>query len=501
MNSGVSDQELSDQERVTETCSSSLLGDKNNGKLTVEVIYPTPGVLQVMDAPAVVKQLVNGESDNLLSPRPINDFITDTLSELSSEDHEHFFTQMLADIDAPILPYGLSKTRHGGFDVMESKVVLRQDLNRRLRDHAQRMEVSLASLFHLAWAQVISRVSGQERVVFGTAFSGCTQGKTGSDQAKRVFINNALPIRIDVGDSSVGESVRRTQDDLTALLGHECASLALAQRCSGVPIGNTLFNSLLNYRFNFRKSNETKQDINDMENNWQELARYPFVITVEEREDSFGLTAQIATQFDPNHICGYMQQTLLSLVDALDRKPNMQVRYLAIIPEEEREMLLQLWNATNVTYPDNICIHQMFEEQVSRSPDDVAIVFEDQRISYAELNARSNGIAHRLRNLGVKPDTLVAICMERSPELVIGLLAIMKAGGAYVPIDPAYPGERLRLILDDAAPAVLLADSVGRAALGESVIASLPVTDLSGTQESSDVNLRLDDLTPQHLAY
>ncbi|KAF9995256.1 hypothetical protein BGZ79_011059, partial [Entomortierella chlamydospora] len=454
-----------------------------------------------MDAPAVEDGLVNGKSDNLLSPWPINDFITDTRSKLSSEDHEHFFTQMLADIDAPVLPYGLSETRHGGFDVKESRVVLRQDLNRRLRDHAQRMEVSLASLFHLAWAQVISRVSGQEQVVFGTAFSGCTQGKPESDQAKRTFINNTLPIRIDVGGSSVDESVHRTQDDLTALLGHESASLALAERCSGVPIGNALFNSSLNYRFNFKKSNETKQDINDMENNWRELTRYPFVISVEEREDSFGLTAQIATQFDPNRICGYMQQTLLSLVDALDHKPNMQVRNLEIIPDEEREMLLQSWNATDAAYPDHSYIHRMFEKQVSRSPEDVAIVFEDRKVSYVELNARANGIAHRLRNLGVKPDTLVAICMERSPEMVIGLLAIMKAGGAYVPIDPAYPGERLRLILSDAAPAVLLADSVGRTALGEPAIASLPVIDLSGTQESSDSNLCLDDLTPQHLAY
>ncbi|KAF9343006.1 hypothetical protein BGX26_006442, partial [Mortierella sp. AD094] len=407
---------------------------------------------------------------------------------------------MLADIDTPALPYGLSDIHDDSVDVKESYLILPQDLNYRLRGHAKRMGVNLATLCHLAWAQVISRTSGQERVVFGTVLFGRMQGGSGSDQVMGLFINT-LPIRIDVRETSVEESIRKTQADLAALFEHEHASLALAQRCSGVAPGAPLFNAILNCRNHIGQSSEISNIAGITFFDERQRTSYPISMSVDDFGTDLSITSQVTHPIDAQRICGYMQETLKSLVDALDHTPNMRVRDLEIIPVDERETLLHSWNATDIVYPDHICMHQMFEEQVSRSPEAVAVVFEDRKISYAELNARANSVAHRLRDLGIKPDTLVAICMERSPEMVVGLLAIMKAGGAYVPIDPAYPGERLRLILADAAPAVLLTDSVGHAALGESAIVSLPVIDLNDTHESSDVNPCLLDLTPQHLAY
>src|SRR5204863_5751349 len=100
------------------------------------------------------------------------------------------------------------------------------------------------------------------------------------------------------------------------------------------------------------------------------------------------------------------------------------------------------WNDTATDYPRDRCIHELFEEQVARTPDAVAVVFEDQQLTYGELNARANQLAHHLIALGVGPEVLVGICMERSLELIVGLLAILKAGGAYVPMDPSYPNER-----------------------------------------------------------
>ncbi|KAF9348034.1 hypothetical protein BGX26_000514, partial [Mortierella sp. AD094] len=143
-----------------------------------------------------------------------------TLTDLAGpgvEVYEQFFTKMLADIDTPTLPYGLSNAHNDGADVTESYLALPQVLNDSLRGHAKRMGVSLASLCHLAWAQVISKTSGQEQVVFGTVLSGHIQGASDSDQGH--FINT-LPLRIDVGDTSVEESVRQTQADMAALLKH-----------------------------------------------------------------------------------------------------------------------------------------------------------------------------------------------------------------------------------------------------------------------------------------
>ncbi|XEN34651.1 non-ribosomal peptide synthetase component F (plasmid) [Ensifer sp. WSM1721] len=142
-----------------------------------------------------------------------------------------------------------------------------------------------------------------------------------------------------------------------------------------------------------------------------------------------------------------------------------------------------------------------------RAPDAVALVHDDERLSYGELNARANRLAHHLIALGVRPDQPVAICLERSPAMVVGLLAILKAGGAYLPLDPAYPSQRLRQVLDDAAPRLLLCDAAGRAALGAEALADLSVVDLDMATSAwaelpaCDPDPRALGLTSSHLAY
>ena len=108
------------------------------------------------------------------------------------------------------------------------------------------------------------------------------------------------------------------------------------------------------------------------------------------------------------------------------------------------------WNETKRDYPKDKCVHQLFEEQVKRTPEAVAVVFEEQELTYRELNSRANQLAHYLKKLGVGPEVLVGICVERSLEMIVGLLGVLKAGGAYVPLDPGYPKERLGFMLEDA---------------------------------------------------
>uniref|UniRef100_UPI002B052DD2 AMP-binding protein n=1 Tax=Burkholderia alba TaxID=2683677 RepID=UPI002B052DD2 len=144
---------------------------------------------------------------------------------------------------------------------------------------------------------------------------------------------------------------------------------------------------------------------------------------------------------------------------------------------------------------------QLFEQQVEQRPDAIALVIEDQQLSYAELNTRANQLAHRLIELGVLPDARVAICMERSLSMVVGLLAILKAGGAYVPLDPVYSGARLAQSLADADPAIVLADQVGQLALGDSVLASRHVLDPNLPLHQPDHNPSVDSLASHHLAY
>ncbi|MCZ4093234.1 amino acid adenylation domain-containing protein [Ensifer psoraleae] len=202
-----------------------------------------------------------------------------------------------------------------------------------------------------------------------------------------------------------------------------------------------------------------------------------------------------------------MQRALEQLVEALERAPNTPVRQLDILPAGERGYLLEELNQTEADYPSDLCVHELFEAQVRRAPDAVALVFERQSISYGELNAEANRLAHHLIDLGVKPDQPVAICLERSPAMVVRVLAILKAGGAYLPLDPAYPCARLRQVLDDAAPQLMLCDAAGREALGAEAIASLSVVDLSDgelpwvDQPADDPDPHDLGLTSSHLAY
>jgi non-ribosomal peptide synthetase component F len=139
-------------------------------------------------------------------------------------------------------------------------------------------------------------------------------------------------------------------------------------------------------------------------------------------------------------------QTLLEGIIAL---PDRNLSQLPLLTESERRQLLVEWNDTAMEYPYDRFIHKMFEEQVERTPNVVAVVHEDQQLSYRELNARSNQLAHHLRNIGVGPDILVGICLPRCLDMVIGLLGILKAGGAYLPFDSNYPKERLAFMLQD----------------------------------------------------
>ncbi|KAF9346253.1 hypothetical protein BGX26_002258, partial [Mortierella sp. AD094] len=446
-----------------------------------------------------VQALLEGQEERLQSPQPFRDFIAQTRSGPSVEDHELFFTKMLADIDTPTISYGLPHVHDDELGLTESYLMLPQDLNNRLRGHAKRMGVSLARMCHLAWALVIARTSGQEKVIFGTVISG--RQRAGSVGYIIGPFINTLPIRVDINHASIVESLYGIQADITALLEHEHASLALAQRCSGVPVGMPLFNSLFNYRRNTTNHNNISSDNGMKFPETQERTNYPLAMVVEDGGDNLGLIAQVINPLDPARVCGYMSQALQSLADALDHSPKMQVRDLEILPPAEHEMLIRSWNTTGAAYPDNLCIHQLFENQVEQTPDAIAVVYEDEELTYHELNARANSLAHYLIDLGVKPDSLVAFSVDRSLAMIIGLMAVLKAGGAYVPLDPTFASERLYDILTDASPSILVADNSGVKALGSSISPSMAVVDPNAQLEKRTSNPHISALGSHHLAY
>ncbi|KAF9576059.1 hypothetical protein EC968_000125 [Mortierella alpina] len=448
---------------------------------------------------AEIQSFYKGQGTALPPAQPYRNLVAQARLGVSQEDHKRFFKEMLADINTPSLPFGVRGVHGDGSQVTECGRMLPQDLNNRVRSQSKRLGVSVASLCHVAWALVIARTSGQQRVVFGTVLFGRMQAATSTDRAMGLFINT-LPIRVDLETDSVEESVRATHSRLATLLEHEHASLALAQRCSSVVEGQPLFSALLNYRHNSNSSEDEGIDgMTYLES--QERTNYPFCLSVEDFGTSLGLTVQVVDFLDADRVCGYMQESLERLVGALENDPMIPVANLEVLPKDERRLLLNDWNATHESYSEELCLHQLFEQQAARTPEAIAVVQEDQSLSYEELNTRANSLAHHLIGLGVKPDTPVAICVERSPAMVIGILAILKAGGAYVPLDPFYASDRLKDIISDAAPSVLLVDHAGRAVLGEAILSSRTTVDPNEHGHNAIENPYIFGLVPQHLAY
>ncbi|WP_213942324.1 amino acid adenylation domain-containing protein, partial [Pseudomonas sp. dw_612] len=183
------------------------------------------------------------------------------------------------------------------------------------------------------------------------------------------------------------------------------------------------------------------------------------------------------------------------------------VERVPLLSAQERRLQVQDWNQTQADFPRHSCLHSLFEAQVRQAPERLAVLHDQQRLSYGELNTRANRLAHELRRHGVRPGDLVAICAHRSPDMLVALLAVLKAGAAYVPMDPAYPAQRLAFMLDDCAPALVLTHAAARGALEAALEQAVPIAlldlDRDAVQwaDSPDGDAPLAELTARHLAY
>ena len=233
---------------------------------------------------------------------------------MSPQEHETFFRSLLADIDEPTTPFGLSDVHHDGSQIEEAHLPLSASLNNRLRFQARQLGVSLASLCHLAWAAVVGSTSDRRQVVFGTVLFGRAQSAA-LDRAMGLFINT-LPIRLDLDQTPIKEAVLHTHRLLAELLSHEHAPLAMAQRASPLAGGAPLFSALLNYRHN-NSAASPKAAGQEQTLEWlgaQERTNYPFTLSVEDGGITLGLTAQVLEPIAPQRVCEFMQQALEELV-------------------------------------------------------------------------------------------------------------------------------------------------------------------------------------------
>ncbi|WP_124543958.1 non-ribosomal peptide synthetase, partial [Piscinibacter terrae] len=315
----------------------------------------------------------------LAQPRPYREFVARARGSVPRQEHEAFFTQMLADVDEPTVPLGLSDVHGDGTRVEESSQWLDSALAQQLRQGARRLGASAASLFHLAWARVLASLSGRDDVVFGTVLFGRMQGAHGG-RGVGLFINT-LPLRVKL-QGQVGDGVKALHETLAQLMRHEHAPLSLAQRCSGVQPPAPLFSALLNYRHSATRTTDNRPSRGMHMLAMHERTNYPLILSVDDLGEGFALTVQAVAGADAGLVCACMRTALEQLAKALADSPDSPVNELDVLPASERERQLVEWNATETEYPRHAGVHELFEAQAHHSPKTVAVVDLQGEVSY-----------------------------------------------------------------------------------------------------------------------
>jgi len=370
----------------------------------------------------------------------------------------HYWTEQLKN--APNLiqlptdrPRKAIQTFQGGY----YSAALDKDLSAELTALSKRSGVTLFMTLVAAFGTLLYRLSGEDDIVVGTPVAGRNRREI---EGLIGFFVNTLVLRTNLGgDPSFEEllgSVRKV-----ALQAYTHQDLPFEQLVQTLqPTRDLSYTPLFQVMFVLDDARVPSVKLPELTVSSYSVeigtAKFDLTLSMENTADGLaGVWEYNADLFDKATIArmaGHFQ----TLLEAIVANPQQKVSSLPLLTERERHQLLVDWNNTTKEYPSDKCIHQLFEQQVQLTPDAEAVLFEDKQLTYRELNQRANCLAHHLRTLGVGPEVLVGICVERSLEMVVGLLGILKAGGAYVPLDSAYPPERLAFMLEDSQVGVLL---------------------------------------------
>jgi amino acid adenylation domain-containing protein len=362
---------------------------------------------------------------------------------------------------------------------------------------------------------MLARHANQDDIVVGTPIAGRNNPET--ENLVGLFLNT-LVLRTDLsGNPTFVELLERVRETTLGAYGHQdlpFEKLVEAMQLERDPSRNPLFQAMFTLLVPEAPGSRSASFTEELESVDNAGAQVDLALHVQEHEDRLDIGLIYSTDLFDAATMKRMLEHYLCLLQAVAADPHANIGRLSMLPATEREQVLFGWNEMAANHPPDMCLPELFEAQVARVPDAIALVHGERRLSYAELNAQANRLAHHLRGLGVGPDSRVAICVERGPEMVMAMLATLKAGGAYVPLDPAYASERLNYTLQDSRPAVVLVDAPGRAALGDGADAgdatasARPalldlLADAPRWADAPDGNpdSRAQGLQPRHLAY
>jgi amino acid adenylation domain-containing protein/non-ribosomal peptide synthase protein (TIGR01720 family) len=385
---------------------------------------------------------------------------------------EAFWRERLGQLDEPThLARSVAKTAELNAGTYgEVRCELDEEQTRRLVAFARTHQVTLNTLVQSAWLLLLQRYTGQASVTCGVTVSGRPAQLANVEQQVGLFINT-LPLIAEANPTqSVSDWVRTVQALNLEMREHEHTPLFDIQRWSG-SAGEALFDTLVVFEnFPVAKSLEQSGEggLRFSGVNHQERTNYPLTLTVHGGQRLSLHLEYLCADFATDavqHIAAYLQGLLQQFVDA----PQQALGAIPLLLAHEHLRVLHDWNPLHAAQPAQASVLQRFEQQAALHPNNIALILDQQRMSYAELNMRSNRLAHRLIELGVAADSLVGVAVDRSLEMIVGLLAVLKAGGAYVPLDPKYPADRLQCMIEDSGLQLLLTQ--------QPLLERLPITD------------------------
>jgi amino acid adenylation domain-containing protein len=332
---------------------------------------------------------------------------------------------------------------------------LADDLRRLCRQH----QTSLFTVFAATLNTVMQRYTGQDDILIGIPIAARERPEL---RPLIGFLVDTHVLRTDLsGDPTFRELIASVQQNVANVYSHR--AVPFDQVVSALrPERNPGYSPLIQVLLNWRDRDDQPQFIGlaGMETEallaQQKIAKFDLTLTLTDTGNEIGLEVEYNTDLFNEARIERFAGHLHTLLNGVVANVEQRLSALPLLNASERHQVVHAWNATQAEFPADQCVHELFEAQVAKSPDAIALVFEGQQLSYAELNRRANRLAHYLRELGVGPGRRVAICVERSFEMVMALLAVLKTGGAYVPLDPTYPAERLGFMIQDAAPIALL---------------------------------------------
>jgi len=335
------------------------------------------------------------------------------------------------------------------------RFVMRNDLVERLRTFSHQQSASLYMICLAALAALLHRYSGLEDIIIGGLTAGRNQPET---ESLFGFFVNPVAFRFQLsGKPTFRELLHRVRSVVLESLAHaELPFIDVVREIEQKPNldRHPLFQVMLSQQPRDAKSPDGWDwNIEEVSNGGSKMDLF---MILDDQEDEIVISATHNPDLLDGKIVSMMVAHWQRLLEAAVAHPDQPIASLPLLSESERKQLVVEWNSTGVDYPKDICLHELIETQVERSPDATAVIYEDDRLNYRELNVRANQVAHYLKKLGVRPESLVGVCMERSVEMIVGLLGILKAGAAYLPLDPEYPQDRLFMMIQDSSLRVLL---------------------------------------------